>query len=258
MTEQIYLYDNSFEGLLTAVALAVKAAKPIHGIFSEKNYFPSLFATIERIESESEQAERLFRYLRELSRDAASLAIQAFLSEDSKIGCYLLDFVRLCLVSGSEVLNLHSDDSVRALLDLSRKVKCEADRLNGMLRFRMLADGLLYAPLRADHNVIGYCAGHFRHRFANRRWILHDLGRDFALYWDGVKLQSVEIDREMSAYVGRFGELPEDELTDSERSYQELWRSFHAATANPERENRALQRRFMPYRYWHFMVEMKS
>jgi len=258
MAEQVFLHDGSFEGLLTAVALAVKAKESVKGVYARENYVPSLFVKTRTVARDREQAWRLFHYLSQLSVKAPRLAIQAFLSEEQKIGCYLYDFVRISLTRGRKVLQLHANDSVRGLHTLARKVDFEADRLNGMLRFRILADGLLYGPFTADHNVIGYCAGHFRTRFANRKWILHDLGRNFALYWDTNLLQPVEIDAEMSEHLRRFGELPPSQLTDAERYYQQLWRIFHATIANPDRENKVLQGHFMPRRYWHFLVETKD
>jgi probable DNA metabolism protein len=105
--------------------------------------------------------------------------------------------------------------------------------------------------------VIGYCASHFRYRLANRHWILHDVGRNIALYWDTNEIQTVEIDADLTQYVARFGELPEEKLTEEEHYFQKLWKSFHTTIANPDRENKLLQLRFMPRRYWRYLVESR-
>jgi probable DNA metabolism protein len=255
MVQLVYLHDGSFEGLLSAVAGAVKDAESVQGVYAAAGYVPSLFARTKTITSDPVRAQQLLAYLQNVSGEMARLAINAFLSEDHQAGCHLQNFVRLCLRRGAEALHLHSNDAVRALLLLSRKVNFEAHRLNGMLRFRMLAGGLQYGPFASDHNVIGYCAQHFCRRFANRAWLLHDIGRDFALYWDGEALQPVAIANDITQHVARFGELPADQLTSEELYYQQLWRTFHATITNPDRENTVLQRRFMPRRYWHFLIE---
>ncbi len=190
MVETAYLYDGSFEGMLTAVAMAVKAQEPVHAVCIASGFVPTLFHATVIIESDRAQASRLFHYLQKLSGEAARLAINGFLSEDRSAGSHLLEFVRLSLILSGEASDIYSNDAVRALHILSRKVNFEAHRLNGLLRFRILADGLQYAPFSADHNVIGYCADHFRHRLANRQWILHDLGRNLALYWNTKALQT--------------------------------------------------------------------
>ena len=241
--------------MLTAVAMAVKAPQPVRSVCPVAGFVPTLFHAATTIKSNREQAGRLFSYLQGLSSEAARLAINGFLSEDRSVGSHLLEFVRLSLVVSSEALDFYSNDSVRALHLLSRKVDFEAHRLHGLLRFRILADGLQYAPFSADHNVIGYCADHFRRRLASRQWILHDLGRNLALYWNTEELQTVEVEEDITTHVARFGELPKERLTEEEHYYQQLWRIFHKTTANPDRENKVLQSKFIPRRYWRYLVE---
>lgn len=257
MAPTVYLHDGSFEGLLTAVAAAVKAKGSVQAVYSRAQYLPALFDKTVEIQNDTAQAERLLQYLQNLSPLARQLAVNGFLSEDRRIGCYLCEFVSLSLTCGAEALDLHNNDAVRALHSLCRKVSFEAHRLNGLIRFRILADGLQYAPFSADHNVIGYCADHFRHRLIGRRWILHDVGRDVALYWDTETLQTVEIDQTVTRHVARFGDLPPGQSTEEEQYFQRLWQSFHTAIANPDRENRLLQLRFMPRRYWRYLIELK-
>lgn len=257
MAGQLFIYDGSFEGLLTAVAMAVKSTQQVQTVLAQTHYIPTLFDSVVRVENDQAQAQRLFGYLQKISQEATKMVMQAFLSEEKKIADYLYEFVQLCLVHGGAVLRLHTNDSVRSLHALSRKVDFEAHRLNGLLRFRILQDGVQYAPFHSDHNVIGHCAGHFQKRLQNREWILHDTGRNFSLYWDKQTLKPVAIERELTRYTKRFGELPDHQLTEKERYYQGLWRCFHGVASNPDRENKLLQRSFMPRRYWHFLTEMK-
>lgn len=257
MSRLIYLHDGSYEGLLNSVAKAVKEPRKVDDIYACKKYQPSLFDTVVQLDTDAEQAGRLHSYLATVHSRCIQFAVNGYLSEDNEVGTRLYHFVHLCLRHGKKAVDLHSNASVRALDDLCRRVSFEAHRLNGLIRFRILADELQYAPFESDHNVIGFCALHFRKRFANRRWILHDVGRDIALHWDSQKLRPVEIDRAFFDQVCRDSEIPAGELTDQELHYQNLWRSFHNSIANPERENSLLQRQFMPRRYWKYLVEMK-
>jgi len=252
----VYLHDGSFEGLLNAVALAVKDNRPVTAIAEQKDYVPTLFDTVVVARPDPEQAERLLNYLERLGSRAATLAVNGYLGEDKDVGMHLYNFVLLCLTHGINSVHCHSDCSVRYLDDLCRRVSFEAHRLNGLIRFRILEGGLLYAPFRSDHKVIGYCANHFRQRLAARSWILHDIGRDIALFWDQETLQPVRIDKELTDYIARNGELPDSQLTDAERHYQGLWRGFHAAVSLEDRKNQALQRKLLPRRYWHYLVEI--
>ncbi|TKB10241.1 DNA metabolism protein [Desulforhopalus sp. IMCC35007] len=257
MDSIIYLHDGSFEGLMHAVAAAVKSKEDVQGIYAEKEFSPRIFDTCIQIKTDSQQSLRLFEYLKKLKGNAARFAINGFLSEDLQVGIHLYWLVRQCLVYGAKATQLYTHDSIRHLDKLSQKVGSEAHRFTGLIRFRILEDGLQYGPFEPDCNVIGYCAQHFRERLKNQSWILHDIRRNHALYWDRDSLQSIDIDESFTSHVRQYGEIPESSLSEAERYYQKLWKSFHAAIANQERKNLNLQRQFLPQRYWKYLVEMR-
>jgi hypothetical protein len=47
-----YLHDGSFEGMLTAVAVAVKSKESVEWIFSEQHHAHSLFAEARTVETD--------------------------------------------------------------------------------------------------------------------------------------------------------------------------------------------------------------
>ncbi len=250
-----YLHDGSFEGLLHAVATAVKSNNDVSGIYCEQGFSPQLFDTLIHLQTDSQQASRLFEYLKKLNGNAARFAMNGFLSGDHEVGIHLYRMVQECLVRGAQATQLYTHESIRYLDKLSQKVSFEAHRFTGLIRFRILEDGLQYAPFEPDCNIVGLGALHFRQRLRNIRWILHDIRRDYALYWDGDSLQSIDIDKDFTSHVRQYGEIPDSKLSEDERRYQKLWKSFHSAIANPDRKNLDLQRQFMPRRYWKYLVE---
>lgn len=252
----VYLHDGSFDGLLTAVALAVKARRPVAAICAVADYGPRLFEEPVTVATDPAQADRLFSYLRGLGGQAAGYCMNGYLSEERQVGIHLLRLVQLCLLHGGRATDLYRDDSIHTLARLARRVSFEAHRLCGLIRFRLLQEGLQYAPFESDHNVIGYLARHFRQRLPERSWILHDLGRQQALYWDTSDLRSIEIDPAFTDEVRLTGEVPEHYLHPGEAGVQALWRMFHGAIANPDRDNPRLQRQLMPSRYWKYLPEM--
>lgn len=256
MVSPIYLYDGSFEGLLTAVARAVKSQTEISGIYSVNHYTPKLFDEPVHIPADSEQAQRLFDYLQQLKGQAARLTMDGFLSEDLNVGIHLYRMVLTCLQHGSKATQVYTNDSIRYLDTLSRKVSFEAHRLTGLIRFRILENELQYAPFEPDHLVIGHLARHFQHRLSGRKWILHDIRRNIGLYWDCKDIQSIAIDRDFTTHVQQYGDIPDTLKTDEEQHYQHLWKSFHHTITIADKTNPALQRQFMPKRYWKYLVEM--
>ena len=250
-----YLYDATFEGLATAVAMAVKAEEPVAAIVDRENHRPGLFERLVEVETDSAQAGRLFEWLRGLGGPAAHYLVNGYLAEEAEAGRHLVRLVKLCLRLGGQATALASDASIHYLARLSRRVDHEAHRLCGLLRFRVLADGVHYGPVTPDHNVIGYLAGHFQARMGDTAWIIHDLRRDLALYGKGGSVEPCGVDDAFTAYVRSHGEVPSQALDPMEHTYQQLWRSFHTVIANPDRRNLALQRKLMPARYWKYLVE---
>lgn len=258
MDSLIYLHDGSFEGLLHAVATAVKSRLEVKGIYPQEGYCPAMFDSLLPVQTDRQQAQRLFQYLQGFKGMAARYAINGFLSEDREVGIHLYWLVRECVARGPQATQLYTHDSIRYLARLSRRVGGEAHRLNGLIRFRILEDGMQYAPLEPDHNVIGYCAHYFVQRLRSQQWILHDVRRNLALYWDRDSLQGVDVDADFTRHVRRHGEIPADRISQQEQYYQGLWKSFHQQTANPDRTNLNLQRQLMPRRYWKYLVEMEG
>ncbi len=256
MDSIIYLHDGTFEGLLHAVASAVKSPQSVQGIYADQGFSPRIFDTLLHIQTDRQQALRLFAYLKSLKGSAARFAINGFLSDDHEVGIHLYRMVRECLIRGAKATQLYTHDSIRYLDKLSQKVSSEVHRFTGLIRFRILEDGLQYGPFEPDCNVIGHCALHFKQRLKNQRWILHDIRRNHALYWDGYALQAIDIDDDFTSHVRHYGEIPASRLSEIEQHYQELWKSFHTAIANTDRKNPDLQRQFMPCRYWKYLVEM--
>ncbi|MGB3222895.1 MAG: DUF4130 domain-containing protein [Desulforhopalus sp.] len=169
MDSIVYLHDGSFEGLLHAVAAAVKSEQGVTGIYAEKNYFPRIFDTLVPIQTDRHQALRLFDYLKKIKGSAARFALNGYLSDDREVGIHLYWMVKECLTCGSKATTLYTHDSIRYLDKLSQKVGREAHRFSGLIRFRIFEDGLQYAPFEPDCNVSGYCAQHFIKRLKNRR-----------------------------------------------------------------------------------------
>ena len=258
MTRQqvTYLHDGSFEGMLTAVAVAVKSKEDVEGIFSEQHHARSLFTEVRSVATDHSQAIRFFQYLRNLRGRASLLAIDGFLSENDEVATHLYNMVCACLQHGAEVLNWYTHDSIHFLDKLSRKVRREAHRFNGLVRFRILANDLQYGPFEPDYNVIGYCRQHFQKRLSTISWVLHDVRRNHAIYWDGKCCQNICIDEDFRSYVRTTGEIPHEHLCQSEVHYQSLWNSFHEAIAIKDRRNPVLQRRCMPSRYWKYLPEI--
>lgn len=240
-----WLYDGSFDGLLTTIALQRESGERPESITPATQTQMNLFGAPVLVVTDTARAEQLLRRIKEcVSPNVARAVTYVGLSELPDVEMPLFDFVELAFRHGEEVLSCHANGAVRCISDVARRVGGETHRLKGLLRFRDTEQGMLWGPLEPDHNVIVPISFHFRKRMPRERWMIHDVRRGLAVLWDGSNLE----EREGKA-------IPTVTLSTSEGVVQDLWRTFYDKVAITERINPRLQRQNMPRRYWKYLVE---
>jgi probable DNA metabolism protein len=257
-----YIYDGTFEGLLTVVAEALNSSEEVNGITAAgASIQPDLFTEMREIAAEPGVAFRLMKRLRTEAPRPALLDIgYCFLSEEPGIELAIFSYIRLIFTKGGKTLGNFADPTVLRIRRTSDRVTCEIHRLHGFIRFRKLAGGFYYSPIEPDHNVVQFLAPHFTARFADQRWLIHDLKRNTGIYYDGERcrfLPRVEIDQGIQEESGVYGSGrgPARMLEADEMDYQKLWDEYFRRIAITERRNPRAQRQRMPARYWRYLVE---
>jgi probable DNA metabolism protein len=240
-----YIYDGSFEGLLTAIFEAYCRERKPELILSKKNLQFSFLDEFIAIGTEPEKSDRVCRSIREnISRGSLRHVYLVFLSEHPEAGTIIYNYLKYGWKVGSRV-DLHiSDDRVFKVHDISRRVELELHKLMGFVRFRQVEGGLYYAAIKPDNNIVELLAPHFAERLADQRWIIHDAGRDVAALYN----TRTWVVSDFSA-----DELPAP--TEEETENSRLWKEFFNTLAIPSRYNPKLQRQLMPKRYWDHLVE---
>jgi probable DNA metabolism protein len=160
------------------------------------------------------------------------------------------------------------DQDVRTVLEAAYKTGREIDRLRGLLRFTPYCSGgdpasaLVYvARCFPDHHVLPGLVDHFTQRFGECPWAVIDEKRNLVLVR--------EAGREARIFPLNSGETPAPGLPDCDCGHsldnghqfdgiEDLWRNYHHSINNPDRNNPALQRHFMPRRYWKYLPELQN
>ncbi len=246
-------YDGTFEGLLS-VAASLEPNSPVPEISSGECQ-PSLFSETVRIDTDREKARDYWSYLEEnLSGSAIRNIGLCALSGEGGYEEALLGYIRKAFIYGKEIDKIHTDPHVESVHRIARKVGREIHGFKGLARFRKLKDSTLYAPMRPDHKILVPLSRHFAVRLRNERWILHDIGRDIALYWDGQEVHEAVFEAGKKSAENN-PDPAEAELDSEELFYQKLWCCFHESVSIPNRRNPKLQRGLMPRRYWSCLTE---
>ncbi len=248
--------------MLTVVAEALKSPEEVNGIASaEDSVQPDLFTEVREIAADPELALRLMKRLRIEVPHSALLDIgYCFLSEEPGIDLVIFSYIRLIFGEGRRVIGNFADPTVLRIRRTSDRVAYEIHRLHGFIRFRKLAGSLYYSPIEPDHNVVQFLAPHFSARFADQRWLIHDMKRDTGIYYDGERcrfLPRVEMNRGVAEESGVYSvnRAPMRLLEADEMDYQKLWDEYFRSIAIAERRNPKAQRQRMPARYWRYLVE---
>jgi len=254
---RVFFYDQTFDGLLSAVFDAYTRREFPEKLLSGADCLPLLVTAAHTVATEEAKAGRVYRGLTGiLSREAMEDLVAAWLSEEAGADLAVFRYIRRTFDVGKTPEHDLADPTVFAVVRLAKRVRCELHRLLGFARFQKTAEGVYFAALAPRHNVLPLMLPHFIDRFRDQRWILYDLGRRSGVLFDAGTVHDVFLDDATArALAGRQGKLEEALLADNEALFQSLWQNYFEATAIRERLNPRLQKRCMPQRYWEFMTE---
>lgn len=144
-----------------------------------------------------------------------------------------------------------------AISSITRSVDREKHRMKAFIRFQKTADGIYYAPVEPDYNVLPLIASFFKNRYADQRWIIYDIRRRYGLYYD---LNVVtEITYEFVANVDTSKpQLPAEMVDNTEELASLLWKDYFNSTNIPARKNMKLHIQHVPKRYWKYLNEKEG
>ncbi len=242
------IYDGSFDGLMTALYRVFLGGDTAEELIAEKDYQPGLFSTGQRVETHEGTATAMVEAIRKkISPRALRHAFYAASTGRKEAGTLVYRYIKKGFSLGKALDSHLLDPDVAALHALSRRVGRELHRLLGLTRFRLLENGVLYAPLEPDSDIIVLLAPHFALRLPRENWIIHDVRRGKAALYNRRQWVLTDLERQ--------GRLPLDR---EEEELQELWKNYFARIAIEERKNPRLQAGNMPKKYWKYLVEKEG
>ena len=245
--KKVYIYDGSYQGLLTALYRAFKEREVPVKILSQTDFRDDLFYQREEIETDHEQAQFFSEQIKEhISAQTLNNVFHSYLSEADKMELYIFRYLFTGFKVGKKVDEYLTKDYVRQIQDLAHKVRHESHRLKGLIRLQEAAGGKYYAAVEPDYKTLVLLAPHFKNRFSTMDWIIHDKKREEAVIFSASDKEwlFIELEREF-----------EPEFSKREEEVQNLWRAFFSAVSIKNRKNPKTQQQFMPKKYWKHLIE---
>lgn len=253
---ETYVFDGSLVGLLSAVFTSYERKAEVVKVVAEALHRPTLLDGGITIHGDRKQAIRVWNgLLNRVGSDGWSRLYATFLSEDAAAYQSLFNVARYIFDRGGDVLADFGNGDVLAVSQWARKVHREKHRMEAFVRFRKLADGLFFAAVEPDFNVLPLIRKHFTDRYADQRWLIHDSRRRYGLYYDGETTSEVTLDVEGDALPGKGGSIPLQLLAEDEPLYRQLWSGYYKDANIAARNNRKLHIRHIPRRYWRHLTE---
>jgi len=252
----VFVYDGTFEGLLTAVFDAFYRKQFPDHLLAEGAPLPLFHDEVVKVCTDGTKADRVWKGLqKKLSESALQELTSCWLSEFPEAALLLFRYIRKAFDAPRSIELNFGDPDVLELSKIYKKVSNERLHVIQFLRFQKAADGTFFAALEPMYNVLPLTIGFLKDRFAAQKWLLYDLKRSYGFYYDLTEAVEVRFEEKEAHLLS--GLLSENLMDKDEILFQQLWKQYFTSIAIRERSNPKLQRQHMPARFWKYMPEKR-
>lgn len=244
----IFVYDKTFEGLLTAVFDAYSRRTFPDLLVTEGEPFPLFYDEAIRIYTDDRKAERVWKGLeKKISKSSLSGLTVTWLSELPEVDLLLFRYIRKAIDAPATIEFNLGDPDILETAKIWKKVNNERLRVMQFFRFQKAADGTYFAAIAPIYNVLPLVLPYAQDRFADQQWLIYDLKREYGYYYDLNDTIEVRFEEKDSHLLT--GLLSEDIMDKDEKLFQSMWKEYFKSIAIKERLNLRLHRQHMPARF---------
>ena len=249
------VYDGSWEGFLSAVFDVYEYKFSDADICPEHLFGGNLFESPHHVVTQQAHTERVWKGLeKKLTKEAQQQLYRTFLSELPGIENTLLSYIRYAFASPVFMETDFNHAAVIEVTQTAKKVWREKHRMEAFVRFQKTGDGLFYAIIEPDYNVLPIIASHFKNRYADQQWLIYDGKRKWGIFYDGESVSNVTINFSKAVEGGKAAGAVYDVR---ETLYQDLWQQYFKSVNIAARKNTKLHIQHMPRRYWKYLPEKR-
>lgn len=246
------LYDGSFDGLLTTVFEVFEYRyQDVEMVSKEKFVHENMFAEIHKVITQHEKAERVLNKLeKNIGKAGIHQLLKVFLSEDTELEKLILSAIQQSIQHPDEnILQNYADEDILKISKICKSVDRERHRMTAFVRFEKMQDGVFFAKIDPDFNVVPLIRKHFNDRYQDQKWMIYDLRRNYGILYnlENCDFFYPEEKLNLNQYQEKFH--------DEEQNYQKLWQRYFVKTNIVERKNMKLHVQHVPKRYWKYLTE---
>lgn len=251
-----YIFDGSYGGFLTAIFESFERKHFNVNIIQESHYQPTMFDEGIHITYDIEKNNRVKKGI--FDKGGAAVAkdcFRCFLSEQPEALNVLFRLIQRLFKEGPKIFDNYGDSDVLLYHQTIKKVGRERHRMQAFIRFQNSSDGLFYATVEPDFNVLPLLITFFKNRYRDQPWLIYDLKRNYGIHYNlngvhEVQLTEEDVQNDMHSTIIT--------LNNEEKKYQDLWKLYFKSTNIVERKNMKLHLRHVPRRYWKYLTEKQT
>ncbi len=239
----IYLFDGTIDGIFTCIFRSFTKKENPSLIIRDAAQI-SLTDEIIDVKTDYEANKRIIAAIYKYGGLNALNDVKfAFRSGNENAPTVIFNYIKKTFEARKCISGKFSDEDVLAFYDLIKRVSLEVHRFKGFLRFSESVEGILYARFEPDNNIADLLLPHFKARFNDLPFAIHDAKRNVAAMCDGKQAKVVNA---RVSFV---------ELSANESAFGALWREYYKDVNIESRKNERLMRSYMPARYFKNMPE---
>ena len=247
-----FQYDGSFEGFLTAVFDIYQQKKDDARIRKQESGEMNLLGETSVIETDFVKSTRVWEGIKQRMSDSAAQQFYCnYLSELPDEEDNMLAYLRHVFASSRDVSGDFSTPSVLRIAKVSKMVAREKHRMEAFVRFQLTTDNIWYATIEPDFNVLPLLIKHFKSRYADQKWIIYDIKRNYGIYYNLHDTEFISLEFSGASNPGNVITA----FCEEEEIYQHLWKNYFTSVNIPSRKNTKLHLRHIPKRYWKHLTE---
>lgn len=241
--------EDSLEGIFTAIFDAFVYKNRMKPPYTDSITIAigegcmTLFAKEIPVAADADKVEKTVSTIqRRLGYSVYDTLLRALCHFDEDRGSAVLGYLVRAFAKGCDISDHLADSYVMRVLELSRKVENERQKMYGFLRFRD-AGNVLLAQIAPKCNLVPLMMEHFSDRFPNENFIIYDENRRLAAVHESCHGCILVAGEELQIPQGQ------------EDYFEALWKQYFVTMDIRERHNEQCQNNLMPKWYRKHMVE---
>lgn len=237
---KIIVYDGTFEGFLTVIFTSYTEIFKVK-IESEKDQIS--FLDQKYIKTNFEKAKRVEDSIKKnISKEFYYDIKIAFKSDYKNKDTIIARLIKLSFLKGEKIIKSTNKYAI-AFNKMVKNYSREAHAFKGLLRFKEIQEGFLFAKYESHNDILEDLSRHFLQRMPKEKFVIYDKNRNKAfvsIYGNFEVVEILNLDIKESK---------------KEEFFQNLWIGFYDAIAIKERKNKKLMIENMPKKYWKYLPE---